>query len=362
MNARALIEENHPQQAIEILEALCQVDVEYLEAYKLLALTKRRFEKQKNADLSGNIYALSGENPFDESIPEWAVHLRGARQARLSGNFDRAHDLIHRTLPANPLSSLCAVTHLQILAATQYPEFLSKSKTSSTAFYETSHLTTTMAIRSLAEAYHDRWPSCSQITLLLAQALIDCNEDDAAVSLIHLAASQDVIGQVATRLWSPNHIYQTLWPDNLSVIHDQPIPAAVAACLGWNQLPITAGNIQPQGCGVSIGQVVISTPCIKDIHTNEQTSSQPSQHPASPLPHAKETLRSVQDELNKLAFRIKQPGLTQIDGRFPIYVIFTTLSGLELQYGVEGAAAIESEMKRPGHTVKQTMGSYPVLC
>jgi len=342
INARALLGEHHPQQATDILETLCQVDAEYLEAHELLAIAKKAAGLEKNANLTGIIYALGGTVPEGESVIEWATHLRGARQAYPMGYVDRAHELIHQTLPANPDCTLSAVTHLQILAA-HTPEPSPKSGAGNTSFFAVPNLSTTLAIRSLAEAYHNRWPACSQLTLLLAQALIDCNEDDAAVSLIHLSASQDVTGQVATRLWGPNHMYRALWPDTLSIVHDQPIPAAVAASQGWNQLPRSVSITQPGKPSYKGGYSCVSS---KDCNLNRQSPTRPS-HLKDPLmPHSVETLRSVQDELNRLASRLKQPYLAHIDGRFPIYVIFTTQSGLEAQYGETGASAVELEMKR----------------
>jgi hypothetical protein len=346
INARALLHENHHQQAIDILETLCQVDVEYLEAYELLLLAYERAGIEKKADLAGIINALGGDTPPEESLPEWVTHLRGARQARLSGHVDRAHDLIHRALPANPLCSLSAVTHLQVLAAAHSTEPLSKDGVGTTSFFAVPNLSATLAIRSLAEAYHERWPSCVQITLLLAQALIDCNEDDTGVSLIHLAASQDITGQVANRLWGANHLYLALWPEKLNIVHDQPIPAAVAASLGWNQLPRTSSYTQADGYGVPVGQGANSYISTKDLNLNKKDPTRPSRRTIAHLPHTTETLRSVQDELNKLASRLKQPNLAHSDGRFPIYVIFTTQSGLESQYGVAGAASVDIEMKR----------------
>ena len=346
INARALLDEGHIIQAIDILETLCQVDVEYLEAYQLLYLAYQRAGNVGKTDLAGIIYALGGNNPTEECLPEWVIHLREARQAILSGHGDRAHELIHRVLPANPLCSLSAVTHLQVLAAAHSIEPLSKDGGGSVNGFVVHNLSATLAIRNLAEVYHDRWPSCVQITLLLAQALIDCNEDDAAVSLLHLAASQDITGQVGNRLWGANHLYQVLWPDKPNIVHDQPIPAAVAASLGWNQLPSNASCTQPDLGGVPASHGANSCISTKNFHLNRKDPTRPSHRSLAPLPHTTQTLRSVQDELNKLASRLKQPSLAHIDGRFPVYVIFTTQSGLESQYGTAGAAAIDIEMKR----------------
>ena len=45
-------------------------------------------------------------------------------------------------------------------------------------------------------------------------------------------------GQVPTRLWGSDHIFQSMWPNNLSCTLPFPIPADVSHVMGWNQLPI----------------------------------------------------------------------------------------------------------------------------
>jgi hypothetical protein len=62
-----------------------------------------------------------------------------------------------------------------------------------------------------------------------------------------------------------------------------------------------------------------------------------------PLP---ESLRSVQAELERVAVGLKRNNLARGDGRFPIYVIFTTRAGLEKRYGPKGLAELDQEMKR----------------
>ena len=342
LNTRALFVEGHLQQVIDILEKVCQVDIEYLEAYELLARAYKFTGIEVNTDLSGILYVLGGIVPTGV-IPAWAAHLRSARQANRMGSIDRAHHLIHHALLANPDNPLIAATHLQIMTShvPQSPANEGKEKTVGVSM---ASLPATLAIRDLAETYYQRWPLCSQFKLQLAQALIACNEDDAAVSIIHQVAVHDITGQVATRLWGNQHIYRTLWPENLSITHEQPIPASVAASLGWNKLP-EGKNINHQK---STGQS--DTRNINE--KRERISFSPhkqvnlSSHPTSrAIPHTPETLRSIQDELNKLAARVRQPQLAHNDGRFPVYVIFTTQRGLELQYGTAGATAIQEEMK-----------------
>ncbi len=69
--------------------------------------------------------------------------------------------------------------------------------------------------------------------------LMSGGEPEKAVALLHEAASGDVGGQIAARMWGAEHPYRSLWPDRLDIDLDIPIPASVSAILGWNRLPGT---------------------------------------------------------------------------------------------------------------------------
>ncbi|UCE00972.1 MAG: hypothetical protein JSV42_09760, partial [Chloroflexota bacterium] len=58
-----------------------------------------------------------------------------------------------------------------------------------------------------------------------------------------------------------------------------------------------------------------------------------------------ESLRSIQAELDKVAAKLNKSSLAQKDGRYPIYVIFSTRSGLEKQYGRDEFGKLDKEMK-----------------
>src|SRR5690606_16241153 len=47
-------------------------------------------------------------------------------------------------------------------------------------------------------------------------------------------------GQVARRLWGAGHRFSALWPSDLKQAIQTPVPAKVAAGMGWNQISIQA--------------------------------------------------------------------------------------------------------------------------
>jgi hypothetical protein len=349
IHARALCDEGHYRQAIPILESLTKTDPEFVEAQERLTTARRRAKLEGVDDSAGCVYALGGHLPPGEPVPEWASHLRGARQAKSLGDAQRARELLQKALLVTPTTPLASVTHLR--------DITTQPKTQANCSRQE-----LLAIRSLAETYHRQWPACLQFTLILAETLMNTGGDQAgrnsdgadaerAVSLLHQAAAQDVTGQAATRLWGTSHPYRSLWPENLSIVHDLPIPAAVATALGWNQLPESIPLPKVQDDPPSNTNHPNQPTTIRHLRRTLATGH-PSQQPIpSPKPSTaqnpqSEILKDIQGELSRLAAHLKQPQLARADGRFPIYVIMTTHSGLERQYGTQATALFDAEMRR----------------
>ena len=74
-----------------------------------------------------------------------------------------------------------------------------------------------------------------------------------------------------------------------------------------------------------------------------------------------ESLRPIQDELERVAQRLHQTGLASSDGRFPVYVLMTTRSGLQAQYGAQSASLVEQEMKRVVAAIQQRRDWHAML-
>lgn len=345
LHAKALVNEGRTAQALPILEAVWNTDPEFLEAQDLLNHVRRASGRESKGGGPASVFALGGRPSSHEALPEWSRLLRQARQAMARKDFTRAEECVLKALQAEPENILIAITHLNVDSQQSLP---------------------LEAIRNVAELYHQRWPNCLQFTLLLAHSLMDGGESDRAVTLLHQAVAHDIAGQVPERLWGPDHPYCSLWPKDLEVKMEVAIPAGVASVLGWNQL--TAGEPEEGQLQVApIGdkrqpakiQVYPSQASRDNDEQNEHpvattagyskqssimhASKRPLQSKEFTLP---EMLRSVQDELERVAENIKKPQLVRADGRFPIYVVFTTRRGLEGQYGEQGASQIDESLRR----------------
>jgi hypothetical protein len=219
-----------------------------------------------------------------------------------------------------------------------------------------------IAVQNLSDFYRQRFPNTIAPIFYLAEALMDGGEPERAVALLHQGATHDVTGKIAQRIWGSKHSYTDLWPDRLEAPVNLPIPSDVAALFGWNRLPqhassstfISKRTSNDQGKSTDrIDPRRNQSPCITSpavIQLGEPQQRIPVAVKAGLLtPQRKalpESLRSIQVELERVASKLNKGPLAQKDGRFPVYVIFTTKKGLENQYGSDLFGKLDEAMKR----------------
>jgi hypothetical protein len=366
--AEILRKEKRLSQSILVLQTLCQADPESLESQELLFQTRQEAGTPASVENLAAILALGGEVPTLETIPDWGHQLRAARQAMLAGSLADAENLLHPVLAANPNHPLIAVTHLQILQAQQS--------------------TSLQARQSLAAYYHKRWPECLQCALILADTQMQ-NEDPAqAVSLMHQVAARDVSAQVATRLWGMTYPYQRIWPSGMEIGLSIPIPFAVAAVLGWNQLPegekvsleetrpiynppepARSSQAQPDRPASTRSQPAPINPQVEVQPDATQRITAPKENQAETAgsdprlePEAKsrgespDVVSSFQDELERLAARLHRKGVMRLDGRYPVYILLSSRKKLGEQYGGDQSEKVLQAMKSLAQSVQATPG------
>jgi hypothetical protein len=358
--AQAIVQDQHlnsPRQALDLLNELCNLDPEYLQAQSLLASLQQSEGQEAHYIAKGCVLALNSSPrqmaSKGEMAPIWARQLHEARSSLAKyhhgdgSGLEKAEHAIHQALIENPETPLAAVTHLSVMASK--PELPSQ------------------AILSLAQIYHAHWPQCLQFSLILADLLMDSGDSTQAVELLHHVVAKDITGQAVKRLWGQEHPYRSLWPEvielpatNLTSPQNIPIPAVVAARLGLNQLPATAseGMIQVAPTETASTVDIPTIPLAPAIASNPTVSTNQPITKSIPLPRRRqaknlsEPVRAVQTEFARLAKQLKTPALAGVDGRFPVYVIFTTRKGLEKQYGGQGAALIDDELKKLARAIR----------
>ena len=349
---KLLIEAGQSQQAVQTISELCFADPEYIEAWKLLEAallnSAKDFSGTENgfliADCHSAINALGERSALSNSLPTWSNGILETRQALEQGDLETAEKNIHQALVVEPLPPLLAMTHLKYVYASELPK---------------------QTLQNLANFYHHQFPDTILPGLLLADSLIDGGSSEKAVALLHQCASLDITGQVPERLWGKRNPYAEIWPENPKAPLDIPIPADVAAQFGRNRLPqissvqsVIADSKSSPELDVDQTPVSLSLEAQSDLSKSTPPVI-PLGGPNHKIPSRKkrgnlknhygdripESLLSVQSEFERLASTLKLKQLARKDGRFPVYVIFTTRQGLVNHYGNQPADALDREMK-----------------
>lgn len=215
LQAQAIIKDGKPGQVVPALEQIYIKNPFEAEAYRAMAQATQLSDPERYSFARSCLYVLDGVMPELVRLEDWAVPMRQSYSAYAAGHFDQAETQLQATLRSAPDHLMAATLHLLVDRATQPP----------------------LAVYHLAEIYHERWPDCLWISLILAEGQMEAGNQPEAVGLLHLCATNDSVGQVARELWGENHPYRSLWTDDLVILFDQTIPASVAMRLGWNQLP-----------------------------------------------------------------------------------------------------------------------------
>lgn len=396
--ARALVAEGRLAQALPVIQGLCRADPEFIEAIEmLLQVVEHLMEESVTSALPSTLppseiagreklqpklgelinssrahrFALVGESQGSTLLASWGGPLWFARHAIEQGDYHLAETLLQDILSQDLLYPLEAVTHLQYLATA--PDISLAEK------YQA------------AKNYYARWPDCLIFMLRLAEWSSEQNVTDHSVALVHQAASRDLEGQVARRIWGEAHPFKALWPNRLELKLELPIPGIVMAMLGWNRLPSeTSAKVEllrPEPTRDSVESVISATPIEQvdlepkpspeiDVPAEETGTGSPYElyEPKLPTDEPAEItksvllrrvrkshplnsdLQSVEDELEQLASRLNLAGIAQRDGRFPIYVIFSTRCRLQSVYGSVISDLLESEMEQLAEAVRSRSG------
>ena len=320
---KAHFAEGRNSQAIAVLERVCRFDPEFLPAQELLAQVLGKINPEKASLANAAALLLGSKVSSDRDVPIWYAQHLAARLAICSGNLHEAEANLLKVVEAAPEFPLAGIDYLA-----------SASKHSDSA-----------ALFTLANQFHGQWPDCLQFSLQLAELEMEFGNENHAVELLHQCVSNDAAGQVTARLWGSDHRYQPLWPGGLEIFLDIPVPAEVAGALGWNQLATGALPAAPAQPG-PIPPTRSAPPAPMKNQPAQPPKIQAVEPPArGPVSsQGDEALIAVEASFSKLAKKLKQPALGRTDGRFPVYVIFSTRMGLDAQYGPQTREVLQKEM------------------
>lgn len=364
--AKNLIIEEKPGEAEAIINHICSIDPENLDAYRLLSEIVSGKDEDRIRFVNANIEALSGKHFVSGNVLDWGEKTWAAKRALQNNDMEMAKELILPVLKQNDISPIPALVHLQVA----------------------SHKDDNESQKNLAEVYHAKWPECAAIKLLLADTLLRMGDDTGAVDILRKCAASDISGQIPNRIWGERHPYRLIWPDNLELKLDIQIPAEVARIIGWNQLiageEASTDEIKKAKREriTSLHQQEETILPAEDIATislqnEEMTVSDPSDSQNSvsesagkkngrkkndkrvlskESPEVEEALKPINDAFRRISKKINRPEIGRMDGRFPMYILFSSKQGLINQYGLQTAEAIQQEMKKVSRTIRNRPG------
>lgn len=335
-------------QAITILEKVARLDPEDLRVQKLLAAWYARINDEQAKTTFIRVYILGERLDVSQSMPGWAIILRNAHKALQENDLSTAEVNIYQALALNQDEVLTGIYHIKLLRL----------------------LGDSAGVLRFCELYHQRWPECLVFRLGLAEGRLIAGSETEAVQLLHQCAAEDSTGQVSKRWWGESHPYLPLWPVRYEISFGVPIPARIAGKLGWNRLAASGGELseiepkQPvkeeketyeleKQRKFAHSQNNDNQPEIKISESKQAEDAPRFERPQKKVPA---WLKETEQEFEKLAKSLKSPGIVKADGRFPIYVIFSSRSGLRAKYGEQTAQVLNQELNRLAEAIRQRAG------
>lgn len=391
LQAKAVIYEGRPAQVIPALDLVCRKDPLYLEAHRVLAWASREIDEKSCLRTKTIAYVLGDRIPGGTVLEVWGKPLKEAWALIQAQEYELAQGLIDEALRLVP----------DLLLPHLFRLFIARAEKEAQQFF------------TMAQEFNLSFPDCLYAGLILADSYLQQGNELEAVRLLHLGAAGDTMGQVARRLWGEGHAYRALWPEDMVIHFDQPIPAGVASRMGWNHLnpgeilkTETAAPGEPgeqvvngksleknSGPNAQLDNLLAVLDRIVNTEEEEKVEKEPElipvdeavlsglkvdpcqDSPQEDLPIAEDLIKDpepivdevangeaaavskhVEGELEKLARKLRQPAIARSDGRFPVYVILTTHKGLEDQYGPQTASVIDGELRRLAAAVGKRQG------
>lgn len=337
LQAEMLAGDEKRAQSIALLDKLVEIDPEYVQAYELQARVAYQKDEDRFAAAISALKVLGTVIPAGFKTLAWADELVIVRRCMEQGELDQAQDMLNQVLGREERSGLCLLDHLRLVSKQNDAQ----------------------ALFQLAELYQAQYPNNLPVLLIMITALMELGNEPEAVKLLHQCVSMDSAGQVARRMWGKDHTYQSIWPEEMAVLFDIPIPAEVAVRMTGAWLPVGEPGSAEETAVAAVSPEVSAPQAIEPIEpvTVSEPAAQAPVVIAEPEKLLdKHALSAIKIELDKIAKHLKRPVIGRSDGRYPAYVIFSSWTGLQAQYGPKTTGVIDLELRRLSDAVKKRTG------
>lgn len=342
LHAKMLAGDRKPDQALVILEKLVSQDPEYLDAHQFLARMVYTTDAEKFKWSASMMRVLGEEIPASIGLENWVEPLLRVRELSSQNEVNGAQEILDRLLNEGTVPLVGKLEHLRLVKK----------------------MGDAHELLQLANFYLAQQESCIELYLHKAAALLELKDETNAVQLLHQCVSMDSTGQVIRRLWGRDHPYKAIWPEKMEVLFDIPLPAEVSVRLTGAWLPegnalIVGSEDETAGLTQPASDVANSTTSMsasaQGILDQAPTNGQEAQAGSDAM-STRDELKKIESEFRRVAKKLKQPVIGRSDGRFPVYVVFSSRQGLENQYGPQTAGIMEIEMQRLAEAVRKRTG------
>jgi hypothetical protein len=347
--AEAWMSDDRPAPARTILERLVSLDPEFLEAWKLLEIIYHPEHGEDWKHTLGFVQVLGGSIAEDEKPPVWAAWLRDAYNRLIDGRLEGAErSLTHMDVEGQALSITTLIRMRLAYARKDWD-----------------------AVTDLAKKGREQWPDTLGFELVWAEMCLRQGDVQraSAVQSLHRCAAHDSNGQVPRRLWDEKHNFLPLWPEKMEIYFELPLPAVISGRMGLNRLDPGQEVARPEQPKDGLSEGYMDGPLeellrVSNSGNNPGTelvngeSKQPVLKEVD-LVHGqgqREDMRAIEQTFERLARQVKSPQVAREDGRFPVYVVFSCLSGLNHQYGDQTTSIILKEMNDLVTSLKRKQG------
>ncbi len=309
------------------LRELISIDIENLDALRLYL--QKLPEKATSGKIADALFIL-GDTLQGVPVSENARLVRESIILLERNDIDGSTNVLYPILSVTGSLPLVALAHLR----------LEEKKNEN------------LAVLNLAKVYSARFPDSLHFLHLLAKYETLFGDEKEGLELFTQCVSKDPNGLIGRRLWGNDHQFINLWPEELEINFELPIPADVASLLGWNIL--ASGG---------------TAPVINNEHKDnaELGDGNDDGKQASPDSTEEDHLAQQSTDIGtKNPQRTSYPGKTKpkVGSRkkgklFPYYIIFSSKEALSRTYGEDGYTNIKGLLDNLAEQVrkKRTWGS-----
>lgn len=406
LQARAALAEGEPAQVLSALDRVCRKDPLFRSAHQLMAWASRDVDERRAVMARTAAYVLGASLPAGIQVEAWGEPLRSAYLSYTSRQYGDALAQVEGIFQSNPDLLLAQVIHLLSFRALKTP--VEVSQLAQKCYDQWPDCLVFGLI--LAEAYLEMGVEQEAVRLIHLGAAADTTgqvakrlwgENHPYSSLwsedMVIFFDQPVPASVAGRLgWNqlaagltspeenarpsegetkneerPKGKYYPIEMDPFMEVLEAYRKRKAEEAQAEAEAALAASKeIQPESEAIEDpGEKVESIDEVTGYPAQEKALKEQPQAAIKARAHSIETAtqeqtqvkHNVEKELERLAKKLKQAGLSRSDGRYPVYVILSSRVRLEAQFGPHTVDVIDTELRKLAGIMGSRRGWHSIV-